>query len=443
MKKVIYFLILFSYLNIPELISDPRWITLTNFPQISARVDDLFFVNLYTGWAVAGQGQVYKTTDGGMNWQQEFQPVGNSWLRCVGFVDSLTGFIGVYDSTFGQAALLKTTNGGSNWLKVTNISAPKPKGLCGICVVKNTNVVYACGRIEGPAILIKSTDAGNTWININMSAYASRFVDCYFSSPDSGFVVGGQGDPYAQTKAVILFTSDGGSSWVYRVNSPRINESFWKISFSSSLNGAASLNIQEDSLFFFKTSDGGINWQRMGFPLASGNYFTQGIGFVNANTGWLGGDFISLATYQTTDGGSTWTPNNFGRTLNRIRFLNDSIGYACGTGMYKYTTELIGVISNNNEIPQIFDLKQNFPNPFNPNTTIQYDIPVGSFLKIEIFNSLGQRIKVVYEGFESAGKYTARWDGTNFAREELSSGLYFYKLTAGENVVTRKMVLLR
>lgn len=445
MKKVIYFLIVFTSLNAAELLSDPRWVSLSGFPQTTSRKDDLFFINLYTGWVVTSQGQVFKTSNGGINWQQQFQPVGSSWLRCVGFLDSVTGFIGIYDSTFGNAALLRTSNGGLNWLKVTNIPAPKPKGLCGINVVKNTNVMYAVGRIEGPAIVIKTTNAGASWANIDISLYATRLIDCYFFSPDSGFVVGANGGPgWAQTNAVILFTSDGGASWIYRVNSPVLNEQFWKINFYSPTGGVASLNIARDSLFFFKTTNGGVNWVRKSFPLASGTYFTQGIGFINENTGWLGGDLYNTVTYETTNGGNSWTGNPFGFWVNRIRFLNDTVGYAGGSGIYKYTTEKgIGINNNNNEIPEVFDLKKNFPNPFNPNTTIQYDLPVGTWLNLEVYNSIGQKIKIIYEGFESAGTYFTKWDGTNFLGEQVSSGLYFYKLTAGENAVTKKMVLVR
>jgi photosystem II stability/assembly factor-like uncharacterized protein len=444
MKKYIFFLVILSTLKMLDLISEPRWVQLPGIPITNARYDDVFFVNLYTGWTVSGQGRVYKTSNGGINWLLQATPVGSSWFRCVGFTDSVTGFIGIYDSSFGNGSLIKTTNAGTNWLKVTNLPAPKPKGLCGISVVKNTNTLYAVGRIEGPAIIIKTTNAGVSWVNINVSAYATRLIDCYFTSPDSGFIVGANGGPsWGQTHAVILFTSDGGLSWVYRVNSPVLDEQFWKINFYSPMGGVASLNITRNSLFFFKTTDGGVNWERKGYPLTSGTYFTQGIGFINESKGWLGGD-VANYTYETTNGGTSWIENSFGAWINRIRFLNDTIGYAGGRGVYKYTTEeSIGISSNNGEIPMVFDLKQNFPNPFNPVTKIQYDVPVGSWVSVEIYNSLGQKIKTVYEGFESAGSYTVGWDGTNFNSSIMPSGIYFYTLTAGKHSETKKMVLVR
>ncbi len=445
MKHLIHLLALISLFNTFEIFSEPRWVKLDGVPQSNSRKDDLFFINPNTGWVITNYGQVYKTVNGGINWQQQATPVGGSWLRCIGFTDSVTGFIGIFDSTNGSAVMLKTTNAGANWLKVLNLPAPKPKGLCGISVVKNTNIIYAVGRIEGPAIVIKTTNAGVSWVNIDVSAYATRLIDCYFTSVDSGYIVGATGGPaWGQTHAVILFTSNGGANWVYRVNSPRLDEQFWKISFSSPLNGAASLNITEDSLFFFKTVDGGVSWTRKGYPLPSGTFFTQGIGFINENKGWLGGDIYSHVTYETTDGGNTWIGNPFGFYINRIRFLNDTLGYAGGYGVYKYTTEeSIGINSNGIEVPEMFTLKQNFPNPFNPVTKIQYEVPVGSWVSVEIYNSLGQKIKTVYEGFESAGTYTIGWDGSDLNGSLMPSGVYFYTLTAGRHSETKKMVLVR
>jgi hypothetical protein len=196
-------------------------------------------------------------------------------------------------------------------------------------------------------------------------------------------------------------------------------------------------------LYLFSRHDGEY-LGRMGSPLTSGTYFTQGIGFINANTGWLGGDFSINITYETTNGGNTWIENPFGRWVNRIRFLNDTLGYAVGQGVYKYTSEKgIGIINLTNEIPETFNIRQNFPNPFNPSTVIMYEVPYGVWISLEIYNVVGQKIKTLYEGFESAGIYSTKWDGTDLNGNFVSSGLYFYKLSTGEHTLTRKMVLIK
>ncbi|GEM_PF-2134198 len=94
-------------------------------------------------------------------------------------------------------------------------------------------------------------------------------------------------------------------------------------------------------------------------------------------------------------------------------------------------------------LPAEFSLGQNYPNPFNPTTTIAYSIGANSAVKLEIFNILGQPIKVLYEGQQSAGNYTVVWDGTDDNGQPAATGVYFYRLTADEFKAYRKMLLLK
>ncbi len=93
--------------------------------------------------------------------------------------------------------------------------------------------------------------------------------------------------------------------------------------------------------------------------------------------------------------------------------------------------------------PKEFDLKQNFPNPFNPETMIEYHLPNASFLEIAIFNLSGQRIATLLKKYQQAGSFELKWDGRNVMGEQVVSGLYVYQLNAGEFVATKKMMLLR
>jgi hypothetical protein len=89
-------------------------------------------------------------------------------------------------------------------------------------------------------------------------------------------------------------------------------------------------------------------------------------------------------------------------------------------------------------LPLTYSLRQNYPNPFNPATEIEFTIPVAEKVKLTIYNILGERIISVVDGDLLAGKHAYRFDGRN-----LSSGVYFYRLEAGNFVQSRKMVLLR
>ncbi len=94
-------------------------------------------------------------------------------------------------------------------------------------------------------------------------------------------------------------------------------------------------------------------------------------------------------------------------------------------------------------IPQEIALQQNYPNPFNPETTIDFSVAAESRVQLEIFNILGERVRVLLDETVPAGTQTVAWDGSNETGVEVASGLYFYRLTAADLSETRKMVLLR
>ena len=88
--------------------------------------------------------------------------------------------------------------------------------------------------------------------------------------------------------------------------------------------------------------------------------------------------------------------------------------------------------------PEMYRLDQNYPNPFNPTTTINFQIPHSSFVTLKILNLLGQEVATLVSEARVAGGYQADWHA-----EGVASGVYFYRLAAGEFVETKKMLLLR
>jgi len=93
--------------------------------------------------------------------------------------------------------------------------------------------------------------------------------------------------------------------------------------------------------------------------------------------------------------------------------------------------------------PVEFNLFQNFPNPFNPETTIRYSLPKNETVEIVIFNALGQRVRNLLQGAKQAGYHEVLWDGRDDHGRSVSSGIYFCRLQASERVTTRKMIVLR
>ena len=416
--------------------AQPRWRTLPNAPVVSgSRFDDVSFVNPSIGWIVGEE--IYRTTDGGSSWQFQHElPTG---FRSVGFADSLVGWVGALSSDTTKI-LYSTTDGGQT-LEIVNIKGPTGHGICGICVASDS-VVYGVGSVNRPARFMKTTNRGSSWIAVDMSQYASQLLDCYFPTVDTGFAVGGI-DLFPDEKTVVLFTSDGGTTWETRYTGASTGQHGWKISFPTSDIGYVSVEgggFGEPSTFL-KTTDGGLTWQEqqfLNFP-----YTEQGVGFATENLGWLGG--WSGPTYETTDGGDSWNLAGFGMWINRFLFLSDTLGYAVGQTVYKYSTDSVSVDvpTSPQEIPSRYTLSQNYPNPFNPITTIRYSLPLPSVVRISIYDVLGMEVTTLLVSKQSAGYHAVRWNGKDDSGKNLPSGVYFYRLEANGYTAMSKMTILR
>ena len=106
---------------------------------------------------------------------------------------------------------------------------------------------------------------------------------------------------------------------------------------------------------------------------------------------------------------------------------------------------ITGFISDAGSTPDKFHLEQNFPNPFNPGTTISFQLPMTSVVQLEIFNMLGQRIVIAHQDATlQAGLHKFVWDGKDAVGNQIPSGIYFYRLKTDQGFVQiRKMMLIK
>jgi hypothetical protein len=94
-------------------------------------------------------------------------------------------------------------------------------------------------------------------------------------------------------------------------------------------------------------------------------------------------------------------------------------------------------------LPTKFKLYFNYPNPFNPTTTIKFDIPKSSLVRLEVYNVLGVLVKTLVDEQKEQGSYSVAWDGMDNSGTQISSGLYFYKLTTEKGCRTNKAILIK
>ena len=101
-----------------------------------------------------------------------------------------------------------------------------------------------------------------------------------------------------------------------------------------------------------------------------------------------------------------------------------------------------GIKNLNGGLPIAYALMQNYPNPFNPATTISFDLPVAGKVSLKIYDILGREVATLIDGHSSAGSFRAVWDAHTGAGVPVGSGVYFYRLQAGNFVQTKKLLLL-
>jgi hypothetical protein len=228
----------------------------------------------------------------------------------------------------------------------------------------------------------------------------------------------------------------------------------------------------------YLTTNQGINWTQVNNGLSNtrvyslavnGNYIFAGTNSglfrsTNNGTDWtevyndpvnthvktlaVNGNNIFAATdssgvFLSTNNGTNWLSINDGLLTNNVNSFavcgKDIYAGTYGAGVWKRPlSELVGISKESNNFPMDYTLSQNYPNPFNPGTVISYSLPIASIVKLIVYNTLGQTVKILENGFKNAANYSI-----NFNAADLPSGIYFYKIETGQFSQVKKMVLLK
>lgn len=334
-----------------------------------------------TGYAAGSGGRIYKSTNSGINWFQIFSPTGNSILA-MEFINVSTGFIGGGTSNDGE--IFKTTNGGLNWTEY------------------------------GPGVLYP------------------QVISIHFPSVNIGYAAGDH--------SLIMKSSNGGLNWSQQ-NSGLNNVTFFSVFFINDNTGFATNPIPGSII---KTTNGGANWN---INYQNNDHFLVIVNFPAPDTGFAAGGAIGQnVVLKTINGGNNWQPTylNFTGHLNSFDFINSKTGYMTGDEgrLYKTTDGgTVGINSNSEIITGGYELFQNFPNPFNPETKIKFSIPEYSKVNLKVFDINGKLIAVLVSNkFYNYGTYEVNFDAGKY---RIASGIYFYKLETENTNITKKLVLIK
>jgi len=103
----------------------------------------------------------------------------------------------------------------------------------------------------------------------------------------------------------------------------------------------------------------------------------------------------------------------------------------------------VTVVGPLDQVPSAYSLKQNYPNPFNPVTSISYDIPEAATVTLRVYDLLGRDVRTLVNQQQAPGSYIAIWNGTDNSGAEIATGVYIYRLEAGQFISAKKMILLK
>ena len=412
----------------------------------------LSFIDQINGFAVGLYGEIYKTTDGGVNWKKKFDRVPFFTANSCFFLKPEVGFIGtdggeiikttnagedwqmIYDNndfkfwdifflndSLGWASgypsvILRTTDGGNSWVRTYNYFNYYINSIR----FTSDSIGWACNHMSGE--ILYSNDGGLNWVK-KILPVNKYFTKIFFTSIDTAYLMGEEGN--------ILKTTNGGDTWVSRniITGQGIND----IYFTDSNHGWA-VGYQ----FIAKTTNGGINWTTTPITFMAGTCY-----MINELKGWIIGEEGEMI--YTLDGGNDWNLS-YQMTNNGLRdlfFIGNDGWIVGGWGtIFHSTNSGVTFIEEENNLthPKDFLLQQNFPNPFNPSTTIQYAISSTQFVTLKVYDLLGREVVTLVNEEKLTGTYNVEFGVKSL---ELSSGIYFYKLQAGDFVETKKMILLK
>ncbi|MCH7534420.1 MAG: hypothetical protein IH948_01490 [Bacteroidetes bacterium] len=393
-------------------VSAQTWQALPNSPLMQPIAngyqnhDDIEFCNDSVGWICDISGHIFKTTDGGDSWVEQMNQFGTSF-RSLAFINCDTGYVGNLGpgdwvkKTSDPTLMYKTYDGGANWTPVTTIpTVHNPQGVCGMQAIDAQNIV-AVGRYDDPAIFYKSTDGGATWITKDIGADngVKGLVDLHFFNPDTGLITG------RMNGSGIWYTTDGGQNFTQVASAYK--DHVWKIFFLDRMHGYANIsNYDKGDQIYLYTSDGGVTWTERVYRSEGNQYEGLGIGFFSEQVGWCAGDDV---TYETTDGGVTFNPisidPDYKDVINRFYRASDSVMYAIGSRVYKYTDLTIGARTVPYVDNSLCKISCN-PNPISGPAQITYTVPEDGDVFMAVTSIGGRAVEVLVDKKQKAGTYT-------------------------------------
>lgn len=412
----------------------------------------IIYAGSATDFSTGKVGEIFKSSDGGMNWDTLL-----AWVSVGKIVVNPRSPDMVYvgapiNYVNGTAGILKTSDGGHTWVWAdSGISLPPDAGITELVMdQEHPDTLYAStgGVFQGH--IYKTMDGGAHWVSADtMSPW---IWDVYngdsvkidpLAAGATAIAINPWDDRvvYAASEwvAYLLRSTDGGGTWTYAGLLDRTGL-MSSIGFGTD---SQEIFVCHDGHGLYSSNDGGASW-KTGFDQSGcgtvqvERLFDNGETILNIFITSTPGD----AVYQSTDYGTTW--RNIGSSDGSLFLSGHRLykGGASGGGIWitddSLLTGIRSVGTRKSSDLQPFVLYQNFPNPFNPTTVISYQLPTTGFVSLNVYDILGRKVRILVSERQNSGRHSVTLDGGT-----LGSGVYFYQLSVGSHVLTRKFILLK
>ena len=402
MKKIIFIVLLITHYSLYNIHCFGQWVKTSGPPEGSP----IFALTKNSTYIFAGtlDSGIYNTTNSGDNW------IHTSFSNFP--VRSITAN-GMYVFAGTDSGVYVSSNNGYNW------SISLDSEFCW-SIITDTPKVFAGMAHQG---VYATTNNGVNWTQTSLTLGVITLAS---SKP---MVFAGIGFPYG-----VYRSTDFGLTWNL---TPLIQALVRPIAISDS-------NIFVGTSYYglYLSTNNGENWSQIFFnnrviwALAlSGQCIFVGTEVIND----IGGVYLSF------DNGQIWHQKNEGfyplTSVNSL-LIKDNYIFAGTEGNSVWRRSLQEIITGIGKISQEelsgFELFQNYPNPFNPTTQIKYGIPNDGFVSLKVYDILGREVKLLVNEYKKAGYYEANFNASN-----LPSGMYLYRIYAGDYNAVKKMVLVK
>lgn len=294
---------------------------------------------------------------------------------------------------------------------------------------------YAPDQIDIHSIIFKTTLAGDQFYNNNrdtteLRTYVLPMTLGYADSATGNYTwwIGGTGTGFANEFVLPEAVTVTGVSVNYMTSGSTQRSYFYIIPADGNGNPDEANTLWGDTITTFNSG----SWYTANIPEPIN--FQPGEKFFASHI--TGADSIGTGMDNDMPLSNRGWENTGSYAPSRDRSAQDiCVSVVCDVG--------VGIDDNVSALPMSFNLNQNYPNPFNTRTEIGFYLAERSEVTFDIYNIVGQKIKTLKNGMFEAGSHTVIWDGTNDTGDIVSSGVYFYRLTAGDNNQTKKMVMLK